>query len=82
MILGNQANEDQDLTGRKLTDDDGGSFALDGLSMPAPGSLTVTLDDGLQLGNRGDEVTLRDPVNQPMSVLRYNEAENGRFVYR
>jgi hypothetical protein len=82
VILGNQANDDQDLTRWKLTDDDGGSFALDGLSIPARGSLTVTLDSGLQLGNRGDEITLRDSGNQAVSVLTYTEAENGRFVYR
>jgi hypothetical protein len=58
VILGNQGNDDQELTGWKLTDDDGGSFVLDGLSIPARGSLTVTLDEGLQLGNRGDEITL------------------------
>jgi hypothetical protein len=68
--------------GWKLTDDDGGSFALDGLSMPARGSLTVTLDSGLQLGNRGDEITLRDSGNQAVSVLSYPETENGRCVYR
>ena len=82
MVLGNPGNDDQDLAGWKLTDDDGGSFALDGLSVPARGSTTVTVDESLPLGNQGDEITLRNPSNQAASVLKYNVAENGRFVFR
>jgi hypothetical protein len=42
----------------------------------------VTLDSELQLPNGGDEITLRNPGNQPASVLEYKSAENWRFVYR
>ncbi len=79
VILGNQGNNDQDLMGWGPTADDGGSCALNGLSIPARGSLTVTLDDGLQLGNRGDEITLCNPGDQAASVLQYAGAENGQF---
>jgi hypothetical protein len=43
--------------------------------------VTVTLQAGLPLGNGGDQITLRGPVDQTPTVFDYNWAAYGRFVY-
>ena len=80
VILANQSSDARTLNGWTLVDDDGGSFSLDGVSIPAHGSRTITLDSNLQLGNGGDELTLRAPGGDEVQTVDYDSAENGRFV--
>lgn len=80
VILGNQSSTDRSLDGWTIIDDDGGLFSLNGRTIPARGSLTVTLDSSLQLGNSGDKVTLRSTGGSAVQTIEYGSAQNGRFV--
>ena len=63
----------------QLVDDDGGAFSLTG-SLPAGGTLTVTLPDSLQLGNTGDKVSLKDADGDVVHTFECSSAAAGRFV--
>ena len=79
VILGNQSNLPQLLSGWTLLDDDDGCFALTGRIEPG-GSCTITLDATLQLGNSGDVILLRDACGHTVQSVEYSNAASGRFV--
>ena len=75
VILGNQSTSSQSLEGWSLADDDDGSYSLDGMTIEPGGSLTVTLDDNLLLGNSGDTVSLNGPGGTEVQIISYGSAE-------
>ena len=79
VTLGNSSDEDVNVATWQLVDDDGGAFSLTG-TIPTGGTLTVKLTASLQLGNNGDEVSLKNGDGDVVHTLEYTSAQNGRFV--
>jgi hypothetical protein len=81
VTLINTTSAPVDLTGWGLADAGGGRAALTG-TIDAGGVVQITLDGGLQLGNRGDSVVLLGPGGEAVDQVSYRKEQvrTGRTI--